>query len=410
MRFLHTSDWHLGKRLERFSRIEEQREVLEEICEIAEKEKVDAVLIAGDLFDAFNPSSEAVELFYRMLKIMAENGKRAVIAIAGNHDSPERIEAPDPLARECGIIFAGMPDSQVTPFSLESGLRVLSSDPGFLEMELPGYDYPLRLLLTPYANELRLKTMLAVDNKESDLREILKSRWESIIQGHPHQTGVNVLMTHLFVMNKGEEKPQEPDDEKPILYVGGAQPVFSSDFPEGLHYVALGHLHRPHQTGGGKCPVVYSGSPLAYSFAETNQQKKVYIIDAEPGKAAEVKTVDLKSGYKLISVKFDNEDAALEWLRDNQELYVELTLVSNTYITADTRRKLFAAHPRIVTLIPEVESGRESDSGNNAISIDLTKSTEELFVDFFKEKKGQAPNGRVLDLFRELMGSEKRLN
>ncbi|ASB48041.1 metallophosphoesterase family protein [Alkalitalea saponilacus] len=408
MRFLHTSDWHLGKRLERFSRIEEQREVLEEICEIAERENVDVVLIAGDLFDAFNPSSEAVELFYRMLKKMTDNGKRAVIAIAGNHDSPERIEAPDPLARECGIIFAGMPDSQITPFSLESGLKILSSEPGFIELNLPDYEYPLRLLLTPYANELRLKTMLAVNDKESDLREILKSRWENFILKNSCKTGVNVLMTHLFVMNKGEEKPEEPDDEKPILYVGGAQPVFSSDFPEGLHYVALGHLHRPHQTGGGNCPVVYSGSPLAYSFAETNQQKMVYIIDAEPGRAAEVRTVELKSGYKLISARFDDEDAALEWLRDNQEVYVELTIVSENYITAESRRKLFAAHPRIVTLIPEVKAGSESGSENHSKSIDLTKSTEELFVDFFKEKKGQLPNKRVVEIFKELLAQQNR--
>jgi len=107
MKILHTSDWHLGKRLENFSRLDEQIAVLDEICTIADKENIDAVLVAGDLFDTFNPPTEAVELFYRSLKKLSKNGSRPVIAIAGNHDSPDRIESPDPLARECGIIFAG---------------------------------------------------------------------------------------------------------------------------------------------------------------------------------------------------------------------------------------------------------------------------------------------------------------
>ena len=99
MKILHTADWHLGKKLETIPRIEEQKTVLEEICEIADREAVHAVLVAGDLFDTFNPSSEAEELLYKTLKRLSKNGRRAVIAIAGNHDSPKHIEAPDPLAR-----------------------------------------------------------------------------------------------------------------------------------------------------------------------------------------------------------------------------------------------------------------------------------------------------------------------
>src|SRR6056297_942338 len=148
MKFLHTSDWHLGKRLDDFSRMEEQQAVLQEICEIAEREQVDAVLVAGDLFDTFNPPTEAVDLFYKTLKRLTADGKRPVIAIAGNHDSPDRIEAPDPLARECGIIFAGYPNSVVAPFELDSGLKVLQSEEGFLELQLPGEIVPLRILHT----------------------------------------------------------------------------------------------------------------------------------------------------------------------------------------------------------------------------------------------------------------------
>ena len=231
MKILHTSDWHLGKRLEDFSRIEEQMAVLQEICEIAEQEQVDAVLVAGDLFDTFNPPTEAVELFYRTLKRLANNGKRAVIAIAGNHDSPDRIEAPDPLARECGIIFAGYPNSVVPLFELESGLKVLQSTEGFMELKLPGVDSPLRLLLTPYANEFRLKTYLGQENSEEELRSVLQQKWQELATSYCDSQGINVLVNHLYVMKRGGEMPEEPADEKPILHLGGAQAIYSENIP-----------------------------------------------------------------------------------------------------------------------------------------------------------------------------------
>ena len=137
MKILHTSDWHLGKRLDDFPRFEEQQAVMNEICKIAGNENVDAVLVAGDLFDTFNPPTEAVDLLYKTLKKLTNNGKRPVIAIAGNHDSPDRIEAPDPLARECGIIFAGYPATVVPAFELETGLKILQSEEGFIEINLP---------------------------------------------------------------------------------------------------------------------------------------------------------------------------------------------------------------------------------------------------------------------------------
>ncbi|WP_199898137.1 metallophosphoesterase family protein [Marinilabilia salmonicolor] len=178
MRILHTSDWHLGKRLESFSRLEEQKEVLDEICAIADEENAEVIVVAGDLFDTFNPSTEAVDLFYKSLKRLTNNGQRPVIAIAGNHDSPDRIEAPDPLARECGIIFVGFPNSEVQAFSLESGLKITKSAVGFMEIMLPDNPVPLRVITTPYANELRLKTFLNPDKKEEALRTILKDSWQ----------------------------------------------------------------------------------------------------------------------------------------------------------------------------------------------------------------------------------------
>jgi len=192
MKILHTADWHLGKRLDNVSRFAEQVAVMEEICEIAERENVDAVIVAGDLYDTFNPSTESIELFYKTLKRLANNGKRAVIAIAGNHDSPDRIEAPDPLARECGIIFAGFPNTRITPFSLKNGIEVTSSESGFIEIKLPTIDAPLRLILTPYANEYRIKTFLGMEDSEAELRKVLATKWKELADKYCDNKGVNI--------------------------------------------------------------------------------------------------------------------------------------------------------------------------------------------------------------------------
>ena len=193
MKFLHTADWHLGKRLDHISRLEEQQEVLEEICEIAEQEQVNLVLIAGDLFDHANPSIEAIELFYKSLKRLANDGKRAVVGIAGNHDSPDRIEAPVPLAQECGIILLGYPNSKIRPFSLDSGLEVIRSDHGFVELNLPDIPTPVRLLLTPYANDLRLKRYLGIEQAEAELRKVLQDHWKQLADTYCDADGINLF-------------------------------------------------------------------------------------------------------------------------------------------------------------------------------------------------------------------------
>ena len=146
MRILHTSDWHLGKRLEQFSRLEEQQLVLEEICSIADENNIDVILIAGDLFDTFNPPADAIELFYSTIKKLSKNGTRPVIAIAGNHDSGDRISAPDPLAKQCGIILIGSPDFTTNPFTLESGLFIDASTQGLVKIKLPQYSYFFNIL------------------------------------------------------------------------------------------------------------------------------------------------------------------------------------------------------------------------------------------------------------------------
>ena len=407
MKILHTSDWHLGKRLDDFSRMEEQQAVLQEICEIAERENVDAVLVAGDLFDTFNPPTEAVDLFYKTLKRLTNNGRRPLIAIAGNHDSPDRIEAPDPLARECGIIFAGYPNSKVTPFELDSGLRILTSDEGYLELQLPGTNSPLRILLTPYASEYRLKTCLGLENSEEQLRTVLQQKWQTLAEKYCDNKGVNVLVNHLFMIKKGDVLPDEPEDEKPILHVGGAQVIYTENIPKQIQFTALGHLHRMHKVDGEPCPAFYSGSPLSYSFAEANQKKYVLLIDVEPGNTAKVTETELTKGKKLLRKRAEGLEEALQWLAQNQDALVELTLVTKNYLTALERRQINAAHPGIVAVIPEVTNDNVL-AGSHQKQIDLSRSMEDLFRDYFRHEKGQEPNSEIMNLFTEILAEDEQ--
>ncbi|TCN67625.1 metallophosphoesterase family protein [Acetobacteroides hydrogenigenes] len=405
MRILHTSDWHLGKRLDDFSRLDEQREVLNEIIEIANEQDVDAVLIAGDLFDTYNPPTEAVDLFYRSLKRLTNNGSRPVIAIAGNHDSPDRIESPDPLARECGIVFIGYPNTVVPSFELESGFKVLKSAEGFVELQLPRCNEPLRILHTAYANEFRMKTYLGSENNEQQLRDMLATKWGSQVADYCDSLGCNLLVSHLFFIKEGADLPEEPEDEKPILHVGGAQAIFSGNVPGGLHYVALGHLHRKQIVDSAPCPIVYSGSPLSYSFSEANQSKYVMIVDMEVGGNVAVKEIPLAKGKRLLRYRADGVEKAIEWLQDNTDALVELTLVSDTYITAQERKQLLEVHPNIISIIPDIKS-KELMASEKSMA-DLSKNTEELFRDYFIKEKGQEPSDSLMTLFKEMLAEEE---
>lgn len=406
MKILHTADWHLGKRLQDFQRLKEQQDVLDEIVQLADQNDVDLVLVAGDLFDTFNPDPQAEDLLYSTLKRLTAAGRRTVVAIAGNHDNPDRIEAQDHFGRECGIIFAGFPQTEVRSHALSCEAKLLRSAPGFIELKLPRHDTPVRLILTPYANETRMRSYFGMTNLDDELRQSLKGHWATLADTYMDKKGVNLLMAHLFMMKRGGEQPEESDDERSILQIGGASMVYTDMIPPQIQYAALGHLHRYQEMGGGPCPVVYSSSPLAYSFAEADQQKYVVLIDAELKKKVTVTPISLKAGKRLLRPRFRRVDEAVDWLRENPNCFAEITLQTPTYLTSDERRQLQQAHESLVTIIPDVRDVEEIEQ-ETAPAIDLTQSIEALFTKYFKNRnKGQEPNERLQHLFKEILATE----
>ncbi len=402
VKILHTADWHLGKKLDHFSRIEEQRLVLNEICEIADEQAVDIVIVAGDLFDTFNPPVEAIDLFYKTLKRLTHNGKRPVIAIAGNHDSPDRIDAPDPLARECGILFVGNPEVSVSAMVIENGFEITQSDKGFFEIQLPQLEYPIRIIATPYANEIRLKTYLGATDKEVQLNQLLANSWKHLADTYCDTKGVNILTTHLYMLQRDGAILEEPDGEKP-LKIGNADIIYTDCIPEQIQYTALGHLHRFQNVGGHTSPVIYSSSPLSYSFSEAGQDKRVVFIEAEPNKSVEYKDIPLASGRVLHRKRFEAIDVAVEWLLANPYSLVELTLVSDTFIPNQDLKRIHESHDGIIHIIPIISKSDTKDE-NSATKVNLDQDIQGLFKDFFVSKYKQDPNEEILELFKEIQG------
>ena len=324
-----------------------------------------------------------------------------MIAISGNHDSPSLINAPDPLARECGIILIGHPKAEILPFGTEH-FSIINSKEGFIELKIDSIPFPIRILHTPFANEVRLKEYFG-ENKEEEINRVLAQEWKNLADQFCDDTGVNLLTAHLYMNKRGAEILEEPEGEKPIK-IGNADLIFSDSIPEQIQYTALGHLHGFQNIGTKEKPVIYSSSPLCYSFSEAGQTKYVSIIDAEPGKAVSFEKKILKNGRTLVRKKFNFIEDAVQWLSANPNTFIELTLESETFLTADERRIIYQSHNGIVHLIPKVRNLELAESQTHEIN--LSQDIDILFKDYFKSKNGgQEANEELMNLFNEILNA-----
>ncbi len=407
MKVLHTSDWHLGKRLGRFSRLEEQQDVLDELCGIAEKHQPDLVLIAGDLFDTFNPPAEAVELLYRTLHRLSDGGRRPVVAMAGNHDSPDRVESADPLARLSGIFFIGYPGTVIRKTVLESGWEIDAPEAGILVFRRSGIP-EVRLIATPYAGEVRLRKAIDPGKSEEQMRQLLRDHWAALAERYCDGKGINLLMAHLFAAEQGTlpfEELQEEEGERSILHPGGLELIPFSAFPPHIQYVALGHLHRPSLNAAGGRIICYSGTPLAYSLSEADQQKRVVLVKAEPGKPAAAESIPLAKGRKIRRRSFDSLEKALLWLEEHYGDYVEITMEVDHYLEAGVRDAILEAHPRVLAVVPEIRD-REAVFGVAKKEMDIHAPVASLFAEYYRSRNGGAdPEPELLELLAEALAA-----
>ncbi|WP_338780945.1 exonuclease SbcCD subunit D [Metabacillus sp. FJAT-52054] len=385
MRILHTADWHLGKTLEGRSRIPEQAAFLDELADIVEKEKIDTVIMAGDVFDTVNPPSAAEKLFYESLSKLSDKGKRPVVVIAGNHDNPERLAAASPLAGDHGIHLIGYPDDHM------------------LKVDVPLAGQTMNIAALAYPSESRLEQVLSENFDELLMRNHydtkIKSLFESMCRGFGSDT-VNVAMSHLHVAGGSTS-----DSERPIE-VGGAYTVAADSLPAAAQYVALGHLHRPQTIKRALTQARYSGSPLAYSFSEAGYAKSVTIIDAVPGGTAQVEEIFLSSGKPLVQWKAVSGMAQVhDWLEQGKDAnaWVDLEIHLTDALSIEDIQKLRKWHPGIVHIRPVFQS-------EGAVLQPESRSTvpiDELFARFYERQTGGAkPDEKLIRLFRELVSEE----
>ncbi|MFZ7132478.1 MAG: exonuclease SbcCD subunit D [Eubacteriales bacterium] len=404
MRILHTSDWHLGKNLEQINRIEEQKEFINEFCTIVEEEKIDLILIAGDIFDTYNPSAAAEELFYDAINRLNDKGKRAVVVIAGNHDNPERLCAASPLAYKNGIILLGYPNSNASDYKVTTeNIKIINSGSGWLEISIKACEHNAVIITLPYPSESRLEEMLSSNADEQLLQkaysEKIGSVFISLSENYRDDT-VNLAVGHLF-MRGGKES-----DSERTLQVGGALTVDAGMLPSNAHFVALGHLHRPQEIKKAPCPVFYSGSPLAYSFSEAEYSKAVYIVDVIPGQQAEIKPYYLKCGKPLKKwVAKEGIGQALQWCEEGKDknAWVDLEIVTDRILTIEEQKKLRSLHNGILHIRPRLKQTEQIDMLDTNRE---SRSLNELFKDYFHYRTGSKIPDELMKTFLEVINDE----
>lgn len=402
MRILHTADWHLGRRLKEHYRHDEQEAVLDELCQIANEEKIDAVVIAGDVFDVYNPPTESESLFYRTMTRLSDGGRRAVIVIAGNHDSPDRLLASDPYARELGIITVGHPKE--APATFDRGTERVSciqTAPSFVRVRTPRNGELLSILALPYPSESRLREVLTRDlsNEEAALtdynrriKEFMEETARLFTEG-----GANIVASHLFV-GGGMESESELK-----IQVGGAYAVDRQSFPASAGYVALGHLHRPQEQHGQQdLPVRYSGSILQYSLSEAGQQKSVTVVEfASDGKAT-YRTVPLTAGRQLVRIHVESiTELEAKIAEIGSESWIDISLLLQEPLEPEYGRRLRADYPRILNFNPRYHHSDAEGSESSLGSL----TPEEQFRRFVHSLNREPVSDAVMKLFLELVGT-----
>jgi len=401
MRILHTSDWHLGKPLEQISRINEQREFIDCLCKMVEEESIDLVLVAGDVYDTYNPSAAAEELFYDAIERLNGRGKRAVVVIAGNHDNPERLCAASPLASRNGVILLGYPRSDAGAYRMSSGeIRITDSGPGWLELAVPGCEEHAVIITLPFPSESRLEEMLSLQADEGALQRAYSEKIGSIFASLSlkfRDDTVNLAIGHLFLLGG-----RESDSER-TLQVGGALTIDPGVLPSNAHFIALGHLHRPQQIKNAPCPAYYSGSPLAYSFSEADYSKAVYIIDAVPAEKAAVNAVYLDCG-KPLRRWFAEEGIgqALQWCEEgrDKDAWIDLEIDTDRIFTAEEQKRLRTLHPGIINIRPRLrgEVTEVLSPGSRE-----GRKIDDLFKDYYKHRLGQEISEELMGAFIEVL-------
>ncbi len=370
MRIVHLSDLHIGKRVNEFNLLEDQEYILFKILRIIDDYKPEVVIIAGDVYDKAIPNVEAVTMFDNFLAHLSKRHLKTFI-ISGNHDSPERLSFGSVLMKQSGVYIFGTYNGKIDPI-------ILTDDYG-----------DLNIYLLPFIKPVHVRQYFPdsqINNYTQALRVVIDSF--SI-----DTTKRNILVTHQFIIGS-----EICDSEE--LSVGGTDGVDVSVF-EGFDYVALGHLHGPQSIG--KETIRYSGSPLKYSFSETNHNKSVVIIDFKnKGEISlQLEPLVAKRDMKQIKGTYEELTSKSFYSLLNTDDYYQITLTDEEDVF-EAINKLRVIYPNIMRLDYDNTRTRENKEINKIAHFE-SKTPFDLVSEFYELQNNQKLSEEQENLCKDLI-------
>ena len=375
MKFLHTSDWHVGRTLNGWSLLEEQEWAFQQIVDLAISEKVDGVIIAGDLYDRAVPPVDAIKLFNKTLARLVLEEQIPVYAISGNHDSAERIAFGSHIMSSSGICMSPVYDGKTAKYCL---------------MDNYGEVW---IHLLPFIRPAVVRHVFAGEEGAEEIRTYQEAVQAAVEHMDLDTEKRNVLVAHQFVVGA-----MSCDSEE--ITVGGIDQIEGAVFRD-FDYVALGHIHSPQNVGNDR--IRYCGTPLKYSFSEAGQQKSVTVVELGEKGTLEVREIQLKPLRDMRKLKgtYMAITSLSNYQDTNTEDYVQITLTDEEDIV-DGMQKLRTIYPNLMRLEYDNCRTRENQKVTGTETVEK-KSELEYFEEFFELQNNQPMNEEQRKFSEELI-------
>ncbi|WP_208559410.1 exonuclease SbcCD subunit D [Marinilactibacillus kalidii] len=374
MRILHTADWHIGKIVNEFSMLEDQEYYLTQLVDFVKSNQIDVLIMAGDLYDRAIPPKEAVTLANKILTRLIKEVNIPVLAIAGNHDSNERLEYGAALLETSRLYMEG---------TLKTATRKVTID-------------GINFYLMPFADHVTVRQLLGHDEIK-DLEDATRVQIEAI-KAQMNNDEVNILIAHGYVVNQTKDSVEDSESERP-LSIGTAEFVDAGLF-EDFDYVALGHLHKAQKVKWEK--IRYSGSPLKYSKSEVPHHKKSWIVDIEKNHL-DIEPVEIKPlrDMQVLKGTFD------ELMTGESTDYIFFELEDKDYVM-DAMNQLRKRYPFAMGLEYIGRERSEAAATQQTQASLQEKSLVELFEDFYKTYHQDALDDKQKAIIEQMVNDSQK--
>jgi len=380
MKFFHTADWHLGKLVQGVYMTEDQEYILNQFIQAIKEEKPDAVVVAGDLYDRAVPPTEAVHLLDKVLDEIVLDLKIPVLAIAGNHDSPSRLNFGSKMMRENGYHIVGELPGKLEPV-------VLFDEHGEVHFHL-----------VPYTDPSTVRNVF--DDEEIRTHHDAAEKIVQQIKENMKEDARHVFVGHAFVTPYGEQEENTSDSERP-LSIGGAEYV-GADIFSSFDYTALGHLHQAHRVMSET--VRYSGSILKYSISEEHHHKGYYIVELDAQGNVTTEKRNLIPIRDMRTVEATMEEILTHPISED---YVFVRLLDETPVLSPME-KVRSVYPNAMHVERKIFTS-SSTSDMSEVKARSQMSDLDLFKSFYEEVKGIPATEETENLFKEILDGQLKI-